>query len=117
MPPKTNPMLLAPFMEHYKRELTSFGRYSKMNQQSEDKSVAEAFDSSTEYVLDDTEKTQQEVQHVTYIIGHGREVIYHRFELDLSPDQQVETVIKARDAQSKHRPCRSSRETEQFVHP
>ena len=88
-----------------------------MNQQSQDKSFAETFNSSAEDLLDDTEKAQQEVQHVTYIIGQGREIIFHRFELDLSPDQQVEMVIKARDAQSKHRPCRSSRETEQFVHP
>ena len=79
-----------------------------MNQQSQDKSFAETFNSSTADILDDTEKAQQEVQHVTYIIGHGREIIFHRFELDLSPDQQVEKVIKARDSQTKHRPCRLS---------
>ena len=38
-------------------------------------------------------------QHVTYIIGKGREIIMHRFELDLSPDQTVEMVIKSLDEQ------------------
>ena len=41
--------------------------------------------------------TQQEISHVTYIIGQGKEIIMHRFELDLSPDQHVEMVIKSRD--------------------
>ena len=72
-----------------------------MNQQSQDKTFAETFNSSTADLLDDTEKAQQEVQHVTYIIGQGREIIFHRFELDLSPDQQVEMVIKAKDSQNK----------------
>ena len=48
----------------------------------------------TEDIHDDSQK---EIQHVTYIIGHGREIIFHRFELDLSPDQHVEMVIKARN--------------------
>ena len=42
-------------------------------------------------------ETDQEISHVTYIINQGQAVIYHRFELDLSPDlspDHVEMVIK-----------------------
>ena len=42
-------------------------------------------------------ETEQETSHVTYIINQGQAVIYHRFELDLSPDlspDHVEMVIK-----------------------
>ena len=41
--------------------------------------------------------THQDISHVTYIIGQGKEIIMHRFDFDLSPDQHVEMVIKSRD--------------------
>ena len=48
-------------------------------------------------VADSQHETDQEISHVTYIINQGQAVIYHRFELDLSPDlspDHVEMVIK-----------------------
>ena len=48
-------------------------------------------------VVDSQHETDQEISHVTYIINQGQAVIYHRFELDLSPDlspDHVEMVIK-----------------------
>ena len=53
--------------------------------------------SNASAVADSQHETDQEISHVTYIINQGQAVIYHRFELDLSPDlspDHVEMVIK-----------------------
>ena len=73
-----------------------------MNQESEsDRIVLNDIKNFTSDATTDSQQlqngTHQEVSHVTYIIGQGKEIIMHRFELDLSPDQEVEMVIKSRD--------------------
>ena len=86
-------------------------RLLKMNQESDSQShsideasLNDITNVRTDATAEDTQQsqvgTQQEISHVTYIIGQGKEIIMHRFELDLSPDQPVEMVIKARDTQT-----------------
>ena len=53
-------------------------------------------DGSEQMTLNQTESQQN---FVTYVIGTGKEILIHRFQLDLEDGQDVEAVIKNLDDQ------------------